>query len=106
MAFGIDFTLTTPIPQSVTIDGFVVTDMTLDFDAGELVIAYDRLNDSRVRLAQERSITVDGQAAVDAFARAEEVAGNNGETVIRALYYVAHELVRDALSLTGTINVT
>lgn len=105
MAFGIDFSLNTPVDQTVTISGFEVSDMTLDFDKQEIVIAYDRLGGGGQRLDQERVVTVDGQQAADMFARAEQVAAAQSETVIRALYYVATEVVRDRLGVSGTINV-
>lgn len=104
MAFGIDFSLNTPVDQTVTISGFEVSDMTLDFDKQEIVIAYDRLGGGQ-RLDQERVVTVDGQQAADMFARAEQIATAQSETVIRALYYVATEVVRDRLGVSGTINV-
>jgi len=105
MAFGINFTLTAPIQQSVNLGGFEVTDATLDFDRQEIVIAYDRLDDSGTRLDQQRAITLDGQAALDAFAEAQALATSQNETVIRALYYVFTAAVRDSLGVTGTINV-
>lgn len=105
MALGIKFTLTTPIQQSVNLGGFEVTDATLDFDRGEIVIAYDRLSNTGVRLDQQRAITLDGQAAIDAFAEAQALAVQQSETVIRALYYVFTARVRDSLGVTGTINV-
>lgn len=105
MAFGIKFTLTAPQQQSRIIAGFEVTDATLDFDRGELLIAYDLLNGSGQKLNNERTITVDGQAALDLFAQAQTVATNQNETVIRALYYVLTDAVRDALILDGNIEV-
>jgi len=105
MAFGINFTLTAPIQQSVSLGGFEVTDATLDFDNQEIVIAYDRLDDAGARIDQQRAITLDGQAALDAFAEAQTLAVQHSETVIRALYYVFTEAVRESLGVTGTIVV-
>jgi len=105
MAFGIKFNLNSNITQNVVTAGFEVTDATLDFDLGEIVIAYDRIDGAGVRLKQERTITVDGQQALDLFARAQTLAVANSETVIRALYYVFTDAVRDSLGVSGTISV-
>lgn len=105
MALGIDFALNTPLVQNRTINGFEVTDVTLDFIGNELVIAYDMKDDNDNFMDEQKVVTVDGQAAVNMFARAQNLATNNSETVIRALYYVCTEEVRDSLGVSGTINV-
>ena len=105
MPLGIKFTLDTPRVENTTTDGFEVIDATFDFVRGQIVIAFDRLDDQGNVMQRERAITLDGQDAQNALDRAQQIATNQGQTVIRALYYVLTERVRDHLGFPGTIEI-